>query len=181
MIAEALFQNQANMITFVMVDVNYTEVDGLGAAFILEISKAGGAFIPSTGAKAEISDGWYSYVLSAAECDTIGPLSVIVNGVGCMQQNLEYVIRARTAGCISFTYTVTDSITLLPIQDVEVWFSTDNTDPPANVVWYGITDAFGVARDAENNTPCLDSGTYFVWKQKVGYTPIAWPDTEVVS
>ena len=60
MISEALFLNQTNLITFVMVDSTYTEVAGLGGAFTLQISKAGGVFNPSTGAKAEISNGWYS-------------------------------------------------------------------------------------------------------------------------
>lgn len=182
MISEALIANQTNMITFVLVDANYNEVAGVGNAFTLEVSKAGGAFAASTGVKAEISDGWYSYVLTAAECDTVGPLSVIIPAslvFGYIQQNLEYVVESRTAGCISFAYTVTDSGTGLPISDVEVWFTTDLAG--ANVVWYGITDAFGVARDAGNNTPCLDAGTYYVWKQKVGYTPDLWPDTEIVS
>jgi hypothetical protein len=180
MISEALIRNQINRITFVMVDITLTEVPGLGVGFVLEVSKNGGAFNAATGVLfGEISDGWYYYDLTAAECNTIGPLSVIVNGVGCIQQNLEYVVQQRTAGCISFAYTVTDSVTLLPISNVSVWFSTDVAG--TNIVWSGITDAFGVARDAGGFTPCLDAGTYSVWKQKVGYTPDFWPDTEIVS
>jgi hypothetical protein len=82
------------------------------------------------------------------------------------------------AGAINFTYTVTDSVTTLPIEGVEVWFSTDN--PAVNIVWKGDTDAFGVARDVLGNLPALDAGNYFVWRQKAGYT-FADPDTEVVS
>ena len=179
MISEALFLNQTNLITFVMVDSTYTEVAGLGGAFTLQISKAGGAFNPSTGAKAEISNGWYSYLLSAAECNTIGPLAIRVTGAGCIQQNLEYVVRSRTAGCIQFTYTATDSVTLLVVPDCEVWFTTDVAG--SNVVWKGFTDALGIARDDDGDLPCLDAGTYYVWKHKVGYEPDAWPDTELVS
>lgn len=80
-------------------------------------------------------------------------------------------------GAINFTYTVTDSVTLLPIEGVEVWFSTDN--PPVNIVWKGDTDAFGVARDVLGNLPALDVGIYFVSCQKAGYTFVI--DTEVVS
>lgn len=83
------------------------------------------------------------------------------------------------AGAILYTYTVTDSGTGLPIADVEVWFSTDLLG--ANICWKGTTDAFGIARDIYGNKPLLDAGTYYVWTQKVGMTPVTQPDTEVVS
>jgi hypothetical protein len=82
------------------------------------------------------------------------------------------------AGAIDFTYTVTDSVTTLPIEGVEVWISTDN--PAVNIVWKGDTDAFGVARDVHGELPALDAGTYYFWRQKAGYT-FSDPDTEVAS
>jgi hypothetical protein len=82
------------------------------------------------------------------------------------------------SGAVDFTYTVTNSVTLLPIEGVEVWFSTDN--PAVNIVWKGDTDAFGVARDVLGNLPALDVGAYFVWRQKAGFT-FADPDLENVS
>lgn len=179
MISEALELNQINHISFVMVDVTLTEVAGLGNAFTLWVSKNGGGFAASTGVKSEISNGWYHYILPAAECDTVGTLEIRVTGAGCIQQNLEYVVKARNSGCISFTYTVTDTVTLLPVADCVVWFTTDLAG--MNVVWSGTTDAFGVARDTFGQVPCLDAGTYRVWKSKVGYIPDFWPDTEVVS
>lgn len=81
-------------------------------------------------------------------------------------------------GAINFTYTVTDSATLLPLEGVEVWISTDN--PAVNVVWKGDTDAFGVARDVLGNLPALDAGLYFFWRQLAGYT-FSDPDSETVS
>lgn len=182
MISEELLLNQTNLITFVLVDNTYTEVAGVGNAFVIEISKAGGAFAAGVGVKAEISDGWYSYQLTAAECDTIGPLSVMIPphiAFTFIQQNLEYVVVQRTAGCRTFTYTVTDISTGLPIAGVDVRFSTDAGG--ANIVWAGTSDAFGVARDAGGNLPCLDDGLYAVWKQRAGYTPDAWPDWETVG
>ncbi len=170
--------NQQNRITFVMVDSNGAEVAGLGAAFALEISKSGGAFAASAGTKAEIGNGWYTYLATAAEADTVGPVAIRVTGAGCVQQNLEYVVQQRTPNAIAFTYTVTDSATLLPVEGVEVWFTTDVGG--ANVVWTGVTDAFGVARDANGALPLLDAGTYSVWRQKSGFTAVN-PDTEVVS
>lgn len=161
-----------------MVDAAYTEVAGLVGAFTLNISKNGGIFTPSTGVKAEIGNGWYSYVLSAAETNTLGPLSIRVTGAGCIQQNLEYVVLWRNAGAISYTYTVTDPVTLLPIDGVEVWATTDIAG--VNVVWCGNTDAFGIARDDDGYLPWLDAGTYYFWCQLAGYT-FSNPDTEVVS
>lgn len=80
---------------------------------------------------------------------------------------------------IAFTYTVTDSATGLPVEGVEIWVSTDIGG--ANIVWYGNTDAFGVARDIYDFLPRLDPGTYYFWKQRVGYVDDQNPDTEIVS
>jgi len=179
MISEALIANQTNWIKFVLVDAAYNEVAGLGVAWTIEISKVGGAFNPGAGTKLETSDGWYEYQLTAGECDTIGPLAVIITHAAIIQQNLEYVVEQRNAGCIAYTYTVTDSVTLLPIAGVEVWFTTDIAG--SNVVFYGVTDAFGVARNAMGNLPCLDAGTYYAFKQRVGYSDDDNPDVETVS
>lgn len=173
---ETWVPNQANLITFVMVDANGTEVPGLGAGYTMEVSKAGGAFAPAAGTQAEISDGWYSYLSTAAEANTVGPVSIRVNGAGCVQQNLEYVVEQRTTGGTAHTYTVLNTVTGLPIAGVSVLFYTDAL--MTNLVWSGITDAFGVARDAGGFLPVLTPGTYTVRNIKAGYTfPV---DTEVV-
>ena len=174
-----LRQSQAQTITFVMVNSDCDEVTGLGNTFTLEVSKAGGAFAGSAGTKAEISDGWYSYETTAAETDTIGPLSIQVTGGAAVQQNLMYFVREAMVGCVEFTYTVTNSLTGVPIDGAEIWVTTDSGG--ANVVWTGTTDALGVARDALNNRPCLDPGTYFFWKSMSGFTDDQSPDTEVVA
>jgi hypothetical protein len=81
---------------------------------------------------------------------------------------------------IEYTYTVTNSLTGVPIQGVEVWVSTDTS--MGNVVWHGHTDAFGVARDIYDWLPRLDAGTYYFFKQKPGFFDADTPyDTEVVS
>jgi hypothetical protein len=170
--------NQANWIAFVMVDAAGAEVAGLGAGLTLELAKVSLAFAAGVGVLAEIGSGWYAYQATAAEADTPGPVAIRVNGAGCVQQNLEYVVVSRVAGAIAFTYTVTDVSTGLPLEGVAVWFSTDVGG--VNVVWAGTTDAFGVARDNDGQLPRLDAGTYSVWRQKAGYTFVD-PDTEVVS
>lgn len=169
--------NQQNTILFVMVDNVNNEVTGLGSGFTVEISKGGAAFQASAGVKAEVGSGWYSYTTTAAEADTYGPVAIKVTDASAVQQNLEYVVGDRSISAIEFTYTVTDSSTGLPIEGVEVWFATDSSG--SNVAWYGTTDAFGVARN-DGNLPRLDTGTYYVFRQKAGYT-FSDPDTEVVS
>lgn len=79
---------------------------------------------------------------------------------------------------IEFTYTLTSTADGSPIEGAEVWFSTDAAG--TNVVWTGVTDAFGVARDEHDNLPRLDAGTYYVWRQRAGFT-FTDPDIEVVS
>jgi hypothetical protein len=163
-----------------MVNANYVEVPALGVAWNMFISKNGGIFNPSAGTKAEISNGWYTYLTTVAEADTIGPVSIYVTGAGCLQQNLEYCVQQRNAGCINYTYTVTNSITLLPIANIDVWVTTDIAG--VNLVWNGITDALGVAKDINGWLPCLDAGTYYFWKHEPGFINDDSPfDTEVVS
>ena len=172
--------NQINEITFAMVDVSYTEVPGLGAAVNLFIRKASEAhFVPSLAVIAEIDHGWYSALLPADECDTIGPLSVYATGAGCIQQNLEYVVRQRNSLCIEFTYTLTNAITLNPVSDANIWVTTDITGN--NVIWNGKTNVLGIAVDSEGDLPCLDAGTYYFWATKSGMSANSWPDTEIVS
>lgn len=106
-----LVLDSANTITFVMIDSSGTEVASLGAGFILQVSKNGGAFAGSAGTKAEIGNGWYSYIATAGECDTAGPLSIRVTGAGCVQQNLVYNVKQATADSVwaSSTRTLTQS------------------------------------------------------------------------
>lgn len=174
-----LKRNQINRICFVMVDANYQEVAGLGAAVNMFISKNGAGFNPVTNANTEIGNGWYSLLLTALECDTIGPVSIYATGAGCIQQNLEYVVQQRNAGCIPYTYTLINSITMNPVDGAEVWVTIDLAG--ANVVWNGDTDVFGIARDSDGDVPCLDAGTWYFWAKKDGGTANAWPDVEAVS
>ncbi len=169
--------SQAQLITFVMVDTTGIEVAGLSDTFTLQVSKAGGAFAASAGTKAEISNGWYSYLLTAGETDTPGPLSIRVTGTGSSQQNLEYTVVDRSINSIEYTYTVLTPLAV-PIEGVSVWCTIDIAG--SNVVWAGTTDAFGVARDSNGDLPRLDPGTYYFWSERAGYT-FTNPDAEVVS
>lgn len=171
--------NQANRIVFVMVDGAGNEVAGLGSGFTLQISKNGAAFAASAGTKAEISDGWYTYLATAAEANSVGVVAVRVTGTGAVTQNLEYVVQQRNPNAIAFTYTVTNVSTGAPIEGVEVTITTDSAGN--NVIFNGDTDTLGVLRDDEGRLPYLDSGiTYYFWSQKAGFS-FANPDAELVS
>jgi hypothetical protein len=80
---------------------------------------------------------------------------------------------------VIFTYTVTNSVTLLPIPGVKVETSTDAAK--THVVWVGWTDAFGVAYDSFGNKPILDPGDYYFWKIFAGFIDDQNPDLETVS
>lgn len=169
--------NQANKILFVMVDSAGAELAGLGSGFTLQLSKNGGAFANSAGTKAEIGSGWYSYLATAGEANTIGPVAIKVTGTGAIQQNLEYVVASRVPNAVAFTYTLTNVSNGNPIEGATVIFATDSNI--TNIVWSGTTDTFGVARDAAGNLPYLAAGTYYVKSAKAGYTFTV--DTETVS
>lgn len=173
-------QSQQNRITFVMVDGTGNEVAGIGDGNLtVEIAKNGGAFAAAGGTDTEISNGWYTYLSTAAEADTIGEVSVKVDGAGAIQQNLVYVVRERTPNAVAYTYTVTDSSTGATVAGVEVWVTTDVAG--TNTIWRGTTDALGIARDVNGNLPRLDPGTYYFWKQISGYIDDDSPDTEVIT
>jgi hypothetical protein len=170
--------SQTNLITFVLVDSNGNEVTGLGTGFTLQISKAGGAFAGSAGTKAEIGSGWYRYLTTAVEADTVGPVAIKVTHASAVQQNLEYVVEQRTINAIEYTYTVTNSVTAAAIEGVQIWICADIAG--VNVIWYGVTDSSGVARDENGAKPRLDAGTIYIFRQKAGMI-FSDPDTETVS
>lgn len=80
---------------------------------------------------------------------------------------------AATAGAISWTYTLTDSVTGGPIDGAEVWVSSDSAG--TNVIASGTTDTAGQV------TFMLDAGDYYIFAKKAGYNMDALPDFETVS
>lgn len=76
------------------------------------------------------------------------------------------------AGAVSWSYTVTDSVTGLPIDGVEVWVTTDILG--ASVIASGNTNSYGVV------TFMLDPGTVYIWRKHSGYV-FDDPDTEIVT
>jgi len=74
-------------------------------------------------------------------------------------------------GGSGWTYTLTSSETGLPIADAEVWATTDLVGN--NVICWDYTDTNGQV------IFYIPSGTYYVWRRKVGYR-FDNPDTEVV-
>lgn len=79
---------------------------------------------------------------------------------------------AAGSGAITFTYTLTNAITHLPIADADVWVTSDAAG--ANTLASGRTNQFGRV------VFYLDAGTVYVWRQKSGWD-FTNPDTEVVT
>lgn len=168
--------NSMHEIDFVLVDSDGLEVTGLGSGFSLELRKVGGSFVAGVGTKAEVGNGWYSYVNDPAEADTVGPVDIRAFGAGTIQQNLLAVVKSLRITAVPFTYTVTDGVD--PVEGYQIWITTDAAG--SRVIWRGVTDAFGVARDGDNELPFLDPGNYYFWGQKAGHSAIT-ADLEVVS
>ena len=171
--------DQQNRIAFVMIDGSGGEVAGLAGSLSLEISKDGGALVASGGTDGEIGSGWYWYLSTAGEADTIGPVAIRVTAPGAIQQNLEYVVRRRNVQGITVTYTVTNSVSGLPVSGALVTVTTDIAGD--RIVFTGVTDTFGVLRDTLNAAkPVLDPGPYYFWTQKPGLV-FTNPDLENVA
>lgn len=123
------------------------------------------------------SDGSYSYLATLP--DTQVGSFVIYDSTNPLRK-VRFAINPPGLGApggVEFTYTLTSSAGGGLIADATIWFATDATI--SNVVWFGVTDAFGVARDAFGNKPRLAPGTYYIRAQKSGY--IFGIDMETVS
>ena len=126
-----------------------------------------------TGSITHKGGGQWSIDLSAAETngDMIGLLFTHTDAVP-VHFTINTAIPAAGAGAITWTYTLTNSVTGLPIADADVWITTDLVG--ANIIAQGKSDQYGVT------TFQLDAGTVYVWRARSGYTFVN-PDTEVVA
>lgn len=79
---------------------------------------------------------------------------------------------ASGTGSIVYTYTVVKSSDLLPIDTVNVWATTDIGG--TNIVALDKTNTFGIVKFN------LNTGIYYFWHQKAGYTFVN-PNTVIVS
>jgi hypothetical protein len=132
--------------------------------------------------QAEVGGGYYLYHYDSADY-TLYDYIPQVGYSGALELDADLLmapeyqqedVSSRTtlgSGATAKTYTLTDSGTALPIADADVWVTTDEAG--ANVVASGKTDAFGQV------TFYLDSGTYYLWRQRSGYT-FSNPDCEAV-
>lgn len=161
------------------------------AAGDIQISLDFGAFNNPATLPSEdpVGSGLVKIPLAQAETNADWIIVRAIDQAGAEWQDVWLFIRTDTQtigsligaapGCIQYTYTVTNTVTGLGEPGVTVWVTTDLAG--TNTIWSGTTDAFGVARDSENGLPCLDAGTYYFWKHKVGFIDNQDPDTEVVS
>lgn len=150
---------------------------------------------------AELEGGYYAFDLTEAETNgdliVICPSSVTENiqvigvpgavwteptGGVATALNLATVdtvvdaIKLKTdtlggAGAITWTYTLTDSVTSAPIDGAEVWITTDVEG--TNVIASGVTNTLGVV------VFTLDAATLYFWRKKAGYNFSNPVETEV--
>ena len=123
--------------------------------------------------------GWYSYLYAGHSADE--EFVVSADGGATLADAERYkggsldiltsVMQSGT-GAIQWTYTLTNSVGGAPIQDCELWITTDAEG--AIIVASGYTDVNGQA------TFQLDAGTYYVWRRKSGWS-FDNPDIETVS
>jgi hypothetical protein len=163
--------------------------DAMNAAAKLEVNLGGGNYDEATDSNEALADKMVAGVTvsdidAAAQQDIADAMDLAPAGpagVGSVDDKLDTLILCcgyvPGPGALPRTYTVYRAGTAIPEAGVQVRISTDLLG--ANIVWAGITDAFGVARDLAGNLPILDPGTWYFWDTKTGWTPTAWPDTEV--
>lgn len=101
--------SKAQLIDFTLEDDTGAVVTGLAGTFTVQISKNGGAFQASTGAKAEIGSGWYTYTLSASETNTAGPLAIKITHASIAQKNLLHEVVGSSWSVPAGTYILTTS------------------------------------------------------------------------
>lgn len=160
-----------------LVDVDDGITPMTGVVATPQLSKNGAAFADTSAAVVEIGNGAYYVQLTAAELDTLGFFIVRCKTAA----TAEYQIHGRVLsgdlfgsglGASTYTYTLTRSDTAAPIDDAQVWLTTDSAG--TNVVASGRTDAAGQV------TFQVDAGTFYLWASKSGFN-FSNPQTVVVS
>ena len=86
-----------------------------------------------------------------------------------------FIVKPTTLGpgAIVFTYTLTSTVDGTPIDEVDVWVTSDIAG--TNVLASGQTNMAGQV------VFMLDAGTHYFWRQKDGWDFDPQPDVEVVS
>lgn len=131
-----------------------------------EIDNVGGYGLRYTGADLDANN----YFASARHVGVASLDQNWVNGsVG--------IERVPIGTAVEFTYTVIDGASD-PIEGVKVEIHRNLAG--TDVYWVGWTDAFGVVRDTNDLKPRLDTGTWYFFRFKGGFS-FDNPDTEVVT
>lgn len=135
---------------------------------------------------AEIGSGWYTWNYASIPNGFRGgvkfyrnsaPSTILACGA-INPEDAEYLdtrvsgVLGTGNGAIDFTYTLTNSVDGSPIENADIWITSDSAG--SNLLASGQTDANGQI------TFFLDAGTVYVWRQKAGWD-FNNPDAEVIS
>lgn len=111
----------------------------------------------------EVGNSYTIYIEATVDSDTGG----IAYGFTVVAQGV-----TLGPGAITFIYTLTSTVDASPIDNADVWVTSDVSG--ANIIASGLTDMAGQV------TFYLDAGTYYLWRQKDGWN-FDNPDVEVVA
>lgn len=111
----------------------------------------------------EIGNG--NYLLAATLPDDWHGGIKIMSGATLMAFGaINHAVDISGSGAVAFTYTVTNSVTGLPEDGVDVWVTLTNDPNEIPRQAAGTTNAAGQV------VLMLDPGTYHFWKQRSGFT-----------
>lgn len=154
-----------------------TEIDATNAPGIYKITLTAGEMNYNSVTLAGVSSTANCVVLPVNMITDRGNIATIDGIVDSILEDTGTTLPAAISGMFSgsgatsWTYTLTDADTELPIGSATVWVTTDSDG--ANIIASGTTDSNGEV------TFNLDSGTKYIWRYKVGYN-FTDPDTEVI-
>jgi len=195
-----ILDNNVTLVAGAGIDGNVSEIWNLSTGYggILYLKNTNGAIGPTIAAQSAVwcspdNSNWYilpdssgSWSLGNSVVSSITiPIPIeykyikVVSG-GNTDQDTTFraegteitSLTATAPGAITWSYTVIDVVTELPIADVDIWITTDIAG--TNVIASGRSNQSGVA------IFYLDAGVVYVWLQKSGYN-FTNPDMEVVS
>lgn len=148
-----------------------------GAAFVGAVSVLvtgdGGTQAPGGGTVTHEGNGFHSYVPTQAETN-FAHIAFTFTGTGAVPATIQVYTELSPGGvgAISWSYTLTNSVTGLPIADADIWVTSNAQG--TNVLASGRTNQSGVVQFF------LDAGVVYVWRQKSGWN-FDNPDVETVS
>jgi hypothetical protein len=147
----------------------------IGVALVVVSGNGGAQAVGLGAAPVDLGHGAFDYLPTQAETNYDHVAFTFYDALAAAVPQtvaVDPVAVQSGTGSIAWLYTLTDSISALPIADADVWVTSDIGG--VNLLASGKTNSFGVVSFN------LDAGTVYVWRFRTGYNFVN-PDTEVVA